>query len=118
VHSVPQNVGPLSQTQKITQIRRYQTLSSHDAIGAFVEDILEIAPHDPELREVISDGSSVSKVFLSLAWKERQKYGTIAHDKSAAAVAQHLLGVMFGASRPGACSSETLVVGGSRQKRH
>lgn len=97
------------------RIGRSEALPPRAAITAFFADVLrrsltdrqhkgcmivnaalELAPHDGEFRDVISRALKRIEGFFRDAIEKGQADGTIARGTSAAAMAQHLLGVLMG----------------------
>ena len=97
------------------RISRCERLPGLDAIKAFFNEILrrslsdrehkgcmmvnaalEVAPHDPEFRKIISVILKRVEVFFRVSIERGQMEGTIAHAVSAPTQAQHLLGVLMG----------------------
>jgi TetR/AcrR family transcriptional regulator, transcriptional repressor for nem operon len=97
------------------RIQRCEALAPRDAIRSFFDDILrrslgdrerkgcmvvnsalELAPHDPEFREVIAGALKRIESFFLTCVEKGQADGTIASYRPALGVAQHLLGVLMG----------------------
>ena len=97
------------------RIQRCQNLPPRDAIRSFFDDILqrslgdrehkgcmlvnsalELAPHDPEFREVIAGELTRIEAFFRTCAEKGQADGTIIRSKPASTLAQHLLGVLMG----------------------
>jgi TetR/AcrR family transcriptional repressor of nem operon len=97
------------------RIQRCQDLPPREAIRSFFDDILqrslcdrehkgcmlvnsalELAPHDPEFREVIAGVLTRIETFFRTYAEKGQADGTITRSKSASTLAHHLLGVLMG----------------------
>jgi TetR/AcrR family transcriptional repressor of nem operon len=97
------------------RIRRCEALPPRGAIRSFFDDILrrsisdrerkgcmvvnsalELAPHDPEFREVIASALKRIESFFLACVEKGQADGTIASSRPAAGLAKHLLGVLMG----------------------
>lgn len=97
------------------RLRRCEALPPRQAIGAFFDEILarslndrehkgcllvnsalELAPHDPEFREVIAGVLARIEAFFLRSVKAGQADGTIGRATPAGAMAAHLLGVLMG----------------------
>jgi TetR/AcrR family transcriptional repressor of nem operon len=97
------------------RILRCEALPPRDAIRSFFDDILrrslsdrerkgcmlvnsalEMAPHDPEFREVIARTLKRIESFFLACVEKGQADGTITSSLPAVGLAQHLLGVLMG----------------------
>jgi TetR/AcrR family transcriptional repressor of nem operon len=97
------------------RMRRCEALPPREAIGAFFDEILsrslndrerkgcllvnsalELAPHQPEFRHVISGVLQRLESFFLECIEAGQAAGTITRSTPAEALAQHLLGVLIG----------------------
>jgi TetR/AcrR family transcriptional repressor of nem operon len=97
------------------RISRCEVLPPRDAIRAFFDDILrrslrdrehkgcllvnsalELAPHDPEFRRTINQALKRIETFFLACVEKGQADGSVATSRPAAALAQHLLGVLMG----------------------
>ncbi|MGH8227503.1 MAG: TetR/AcrR family transcriptional regulator [Steroidobacteraceae bacterium] len=97
------------------RIRRFESMPPREAIGAFFEDVLhrslsdaerkgcmvvnsalELAPHDAEFRDIISDVLVRIEGFFLKCIKAGQTDGTITCSVPARSLAHHLLAVLMG----------------------
>jgi TetR/AcrR family transcriptional repressor of nem operon len=74
-----------------------QTLSDPDWKGCMlVNSALEVAPHDPDLREVVAEGLVKVEAFFRRCVAAGQQSGTIPAVQTADDLARHLLAVLLG----------------------
>jgi len=97
------------------RIRRCEAMQPREAIRTFFEDILErsladreqkgcmlvnaaldVAPHDPELQEIVADILCRIEEFFQSCVSRGKVEGTITSTLSAEELARHLLGVLMG----------------------
>jgi len=116
------------------RIRRCEALPPRDAIRSFFDDILrrslsdrehkgcmvvnsalELAPHDPEFREMIAGALKRIETFFLTCAERGQADGTITRSRPASALAQHLLGMLMGVRvLARVCPERPLLVGAIR----
>jgi TetR/AcrR family transcriptional regulator, transcriptional repressor for nem operon len=74
-----------------------QTLSDPDCKGCMlVNSAVEVAPHDPDLRQVVAEGLAKVEAFFRRCVAAGQQSGTIPTVQTADDLARHLLAVLLG----------------------
>lgn len=74
-----------------------RSLSDRDRKGCLVvNSALELAPHDPVVRQAVTESLRRIELFFQACIKKGQADGTIARSQPADAMAQHLLGLLMG----------------------
>ena len=74
-----------------------QTLSDRDCKGCMlVNSAVEVAPHDPDLRQVVAEGLAKVEAFFRRCVAAGQQSGTIPAVQTADDLARHLLAVLLG----------------------
>jgi TetR/AcrR family transcriptional regulator, transcriptional repressor for nem operon len=74
-----------------------QTLCDPDRKGCMlVNSGLEVAPHDPDLRQVVAEGLAKTEAFFRRCVVAGQRSGTIPTVQTADDLARHLLAVLLG----------------------
>jgi TetR/AcrR family transcriptional regulator, transcriptional repressor for nem operon len=98
-----------------SRIRRCEALAPREAIGAFFEEILkrslgdrerkgcmlvnaalDVAPHDPDFRKIVTDVLAHIEGFFLSCVKAGQGDGSITRSLPAETLSHHLLGVLMG----------------------